>query len=154
MSLLQVGQKAPLWTLSVAPEKLLSLESLYGAPIVLVFYPADWSPVCSDQLSLYNELEMEFEKYGAKLVAISVDGIWSHQAFAQERQLFFPLLADFEPKGKVAKDYGVYLEKEGFAGRALFVLDRDGVIRWSDLVPTGVNPGAEGIFQALKSFLR
>ncbi len=154
MSLLRVGQKAPLWTLPKGPQEVLSLQSLYGTPIVLVFYPADWSPVCSDQLSLYNEMEKEFNKYQAKLVAISVDGVWSHQAFSQQRQLFFPLLADFEPKGKVAREYGVYLEKEGFSGRALFVLDGDGVIRWSYLAPTGVNPGAEGIFQALKALVQ
>lgn len=154
MSLLQVGQKAPLWTLPKGPQEFVSLKNLYGAPIVLVFYPADWSPVCSDQLILYNEIEKEFEKYRAKLVAISVDGIWCHQAFARQNKLFFPLLSDFEPKGKVAKEYGVYLEKEGFAGRALFVLDADGVIAWSDLAPTGVNPGAEGIFQALQTLSR
>lgn len=154
MSLLQAGQKAPLWTLPQGPQEVLSLKNLYGTPIVLVFYPADWSPVCSDQLILYNELEKDFEKYRAKLIAISVDGIWCHQAFSRQRKLFFPLLSDFEPKGKVAKEYGVYLEKEGFAGRALFVLDADGVIGWSYLAPTGVNPGAEGIFQALEVLSR
>ena len=151
MSLLQIGKKAPLWTLPRGPQAVLSLKNLYGTPIVLVFYPADWSPVCSDQLSLYNELEKEFQKYQAKLVAISVDGIWCHQAFLTQRKLFFPLLSDFEPKGKVAREYGVYLEKEGFSGRALFVLDADGVIGWHYLAPTGINPGAEGIFLALQA---
>ena len=151
MSQLQIGKKAPVWTLPKDAKETVSLESLYGAPTVLVFYPADWSPVCSDQLILYNELEREFEKYRAQVVAISVDGIWSHQAFARQHQFFFPLLSDFEPKGKIAKEYGVYLEKEGLSARALFVLDANGILRWRYLAPIGVNPGADGIFHALKA---
>jgi peroxiredoxin len=119
--------------------------------VVLVFYPADWSPVCGDQLALYNEVYPLFEEYQAQVLGISVDGIWCHREFAKDRNLHFPLLADFHPKGAVAQAYGVYDSETGVARRALFVLDRDGVIRWSHVAPSGVNPGADGILNALES---
>ena len=119
--------------------------------MILVFYPEDWSPVCSDQLALYQELLPEFEKFNAALLGISVDGIWSHLAFAKDRNLHFPLLADFEPKGAVARRYGVYREGDGFSERALFVIDGDGIVRWSHVSPIGVNPGADGILRALEA---
>jgi len=93
----------------------------------------------------------EFNKYQAELLAISVDGSWCHLAFSRHRHFHFSLLADFEPKGKVAKTYGAYQEKAGIAERALFVIDPDGVIQWSHLSPMGVNPGADGILNALES---
>ncbi|PYP12105.1 MAG: peroxiredoxin [Gemmatimonadetes bacterium] len=133
-----------------APGKYLSLEELRGRPVVLVFYPADWSPVCGDQLALYNEVLPEFEKYGAQLVGISVDGSWCHAAYADSRKLRFPLLADFEPKGAVARAYGVYDARAGTTERALFVLDGDGNIRWSYVSDPRVNPGADGILKALE----
>jgi peroxiredoxin len=105
----------------------------------MAFYPADWSPVCSDQMALYNELLPEFRRQGAELVGISVDGVWCHIAFAKDRNIHFPLLADFHPKGEVAKRYGVYDNQAGVCERALFVLDGDGVIRWSYVSPIGVN---------------
>jgi alkyl hydroperoxide reductase subunit AhpC len=119
--------------------------------VVLVFYPADWSPVCSDQLGLYNELKPEFSEFEAQIIGISVDGIWCHLAFAKDRKLHMPLLADFEPKGAVARLYGVYNEKSGEAERALFVIDPEGVIHWSCVSPVGINPGADGILKALDS---
>ncbi len=134
------------------PDQKVLLSELRGKPVVLVFYPADWSPVCSDQLSLYNELRPEFAEYGAQIVGISVDGIWCHLAFSKERKLHLPLLADFEPKGAVARQYGVYNEKSGESERALFVIDATGVIRWSYVSPVGINPGADGILDALGSF--
>jgi peroxiredoxin len=121
---------------------------------VLVFYPADWSPVCSDQLSLYNELSPEFAEFEAQIVGISVDGIWCHLAFSKDRKLHIPLLADFEPKGAVAREYGVYNQQIGETERALFVIDPDGVIRWSYVSPVGINPGADGILKALASLAR
>ena len=117
--------------------------------MVLVFYPADWSPVCGDQLGLYNELMPEFSEFDAQLVGISVDGIWCHLAFTKDRKLRIPLLADFEPKGAVARMYGAYNEQVGEAQRALFVIDASGIIRWSYLSPVGINPGADGILKAL-----
>src|SRR5205823_4606823 len=122
-----------------------------GRPVILAFYPADWSPVCGDQMALYNEVLPEFERSGAVLLGISVDGAWCHRAFAENRNLRFKLLADFEPKGAVAKEYGVYLAEDGTSQRALFVIDEDGVIRWSYLSPININPGADGILSALES---
>jgi peroxiredoxin len=129
----------------------LALSDFGGQPLVLVFYPADWSPVCGDQLGLYNEILPLFEEYGAQLAAISADGRWSHKAFAGERKLRFPLLSDFEPKGAVARRYGVYDEAAGTSKRALFVIDGEGMIHWSYVSPKGVNPGADGILNALES---
>ena len=119
--------------------------------MILVFYPEDWSPVCSDQLALYQAVLPEFRKFNAELIGISVDSVWSHLAFAKDRNLHFPLLSDFEPKGEVARIYQVYRAKEGTTERALFVIDADGIIRWSYVSPVGVNPGADGILRALES---
>ena len=118
--------------------------------MILAFYPADWSPVCGDQMALYNEILSEFQRYDAELLGISVDGVWSHLAFTEQRKLHFPLLADFEPKGAVARRYGVYRDGEGTTERALFVIDGDGIVRWSYVSPIGVNPGADGILRALE----
>jgi peroxiredoxin len=92
----------------------------------------------------------EFQKFNAELLGISVDGVWSHLAFARDRNLHFPLLADFEPKGEVARAYHVYRAEEGTSERALFVIDAEGVLRWSYVSPVGMNPGADGILQALE----
>ena len=118
--------------------------------MVLVFYPEDWSPVCSDQLALYQELLPEFQRLNAELVGISVDGIWSHLAFAKDRNLHFPLLADFEPKGEVSRRYEVYRSSDGTSERALYVIDANGIVHWSYVSPVGVNPGADGILRALE----
>jgi peroxiredoxin len=147
---LAVGQKAPDFALRTTPDQHVRLSSFLGRPIVLVFYPADWSPVCGDQLALYNELHDEWKKHNAQLLGISVDNTWSHVAYAKDRRLRFPLLSDFEPKGDVARRYGAYDYEQGVAARALFVLDRKGVIAWSYVAPLGINPGAEGILEALE----
>ena len=141
--------QAPDFGLHSTPDQSVSLSEFRGRPVILAFYPADWSPVCGDQLSLYQELLPEFQRYGAELIGISVDGVWSHLAFAQNRHLHFPLLSDFEPKGQVSREYGVYQEDVGESARALFVIDNDGVVSWSYVSPTGVNPGADGILRAL-----
>jgi peroxiredoxin len=146
--LLAPGTKAPDFTLHATPDQTVSLSELAGRPVILAFYPADWSPVCGDQMALYNEILPEFHKHHAELLGISVDGVWCHAAFAHDRHLHFPLLADFEPKGAVARMYGAY-RAEGFCERALFVIDKEGVIRWSYCSPVGVNPGADGILDAL-----
>jgi len=151
MSILSVGTAAPDFTLHSTPDQTVSHSEFRGRNVILAFYPADWSPVCGDQLALYNELREEFGKYDAQLLAISVDGAWCHAAFARDRHYHFPLLSDFEPKGAVARQYGVYDEKSGTAERALFVIDGAGVIRWSYLSPMGVNPGADGILNALEA---
>jgi peroxiredoxin len=150
-SALQPGTQAPDFTLYSTPDQQMSLHELRGQRVILAFYPADWSPVCGDQVALYNEVLAEFKKHHAAIVGISVDGVWCHAAFANARNLHFPLLADFEPKGEVARAYGVYRSTEGVSERALFVLDEDGVIRWSYVSPIAVNPGADGILDALES---
>ncbi len=146
---LPAGATAPSFALPATPDQTVRLEELRGCPLILAFYPADWSPVCGDQMALYNEILPEFHKAGAQLVGISVDGVWCHAAFAAERRLHFPLLANFEPKGEVARRYGVYRGQDGIADRALFVIDAEGVIRWSYVSPLGINPGADGILDAL-----
>lgn len=145
------GVVAPDFNLQVTADQTLSLSELKGKPVIIAFYPADWSPVCSDQMALYNEILPQFHQYGAELLGISVDGVWCHNAFAQSRRLHFSLLADFEPKGGVAKEYGVYHDKCGTSQRALFVVNKDGKIAWSYLSPMGENPGADGILEALEA---
>jgi len=151
--ILSPGTKAPDFTLKKNPDQTLSLSELRGQPVVLVFYPADWSPVCGDELALFNEVSPEFQRYGAQVLGISVDGVWCHKAYAQARNLAFPLLADFEPKGQVSRKYGAYRAQDGFSERALFVLDGEGVIRWSDLSEVMKNPGADGVLAALEALV-
>ncbi len=149
-SILTPGTAAPEFSLSVTPDQKLTLSELRGKPVILAFYPADWSPVCGDQMALYNEVLPEFQKFGAELLGISVDGVWCHEAFAKARNLHFPLLADFEPKGAVARAYKAYREGDGISERALFVIDKNGIISWSYCSPIAVNPGADGILDALE----
>ena len=149
-SVLGPGKTAPNFSLNSTPDQKVSLNDFRGQPVILAFYPADWSPVCTDQLSLYAMVMPEFKKFNAELLAISVDNIWSHLAFAKDRKLNFPVLADFEPKGSISRKYGAYKEKIGESARALFVIDDKGVIRWSHLSPDGINPGADGILSALE----
>ena len=148
---LGAGTPAPDFKLRSTPDQFVSLSDFRGSPVILAFYPADWSPVCGDQMALYNEIIPEFHRFNAALIGISVDGSWCHAAFARDRKLHFPLLADFEPKGGVARTYGVYREQDGTAERALFVIDREATIRWSYVSPLGVNPGADGILKALEA---
>jgi peroxiredoxin len=147
---LKPGTQGPDFALRSTPDQTVSLSEFRGQPVILAFYPADWSPVCGDQMALYNEVLPEFQRFGAELLGISVDGAWCHLAFCRDRKVQFPLLADFEPKGAVARRYGVYRHHEGTSERALFVLDENGVIRWSYVSPIGVNPGADGILRALE----
>lgn len=147
---LPAGAPAPDFTLPSTPDQTVRLRDFRGQLVILAFYPADWSPVCGDQMTLYNEVLPEFHRLGATLLGISVDGAWCHLAFTNDRKLRFPLLADFEPKGAVAKAFGVYREHDGTSERALFVIDPDGVIVWSYVSPVGINPGADGILAALE----
>jgi peroxiredoxin len=148
--ILQKGTIAPEFELMATPDQKLRLTDLRGRRVILAFYPADWSPVCGDQMSLYNATLKLFHRYNAEVIGLSVDSKWCHLAFAQDRKLHFTLLADFEPKGEVAKRYGAYNEIEGECKRALFVLDELGVIQWSYLSPESINPGADGILEALE----
>lgn len=149
--MLQKNEFAPDFTLYTTADEKVTLSAYKGSNVILAFYPADWSPVCSDQMALYNEMLTWFKKYDAQVLGISVDSKWCHVAFAQSRNLHFPLLADFEPKGAVAKQYGVYNETEGACNRALFVINKEGIIAWSYLSPIAENPGADGILEALET---
>jgi peroxiredoxin len=144
------GEKAPDFKLAGTNGATIALSDLRGKPVILAFYPADWSPVCGEQMVLYNEVLPMFEEHDARLLGISVDGLWSHRAYAEQRNLKFPLLSDFEPKGQVSRTYGVYDEAKGASERALFVIDRDGIIHWKHVAPPNVNPGADGILRALE----
>jgi peroxiredoxin len=155
--LLKVGAKAPDFTLSSNAgaaagdeAETFTLSTLRGKNVILAFYPADWSAVCGDQLTLYNEILQTFEKQNAELIGISVDGVFCHAAFREARGYKITLLSDFEPKGEVSKRYGVYREGDGFSERALFVIDGDGIVRYSYVSPLGINPGAKEILQMLK----
>jgi peroxiredoxin len=150
-TVLAPGTQAPDFSLPSAPDRKRKLSDLRGRPVVIAFYPADWSPVCGDQMALYNEVLPVFGEFGAQLIGISVDGVWCHKAFSDARKLRFELLADFEPKGAISHAYGAYRDADGFSERALFVIDANGVIRWSYLSPVGVNPGADGILNALEA---
>lgn len=147
--LLAPGRPAPDFQLPTSPQDSLRLSDLRGSPVVLAFYPGDFSPVCGEQMTIYEAVRPEIERNGTRLLGISVDSVWAHRAFAESRHIDFPLLADFEPKGEVAKAYGAYDAEAGVAERALFVLDREGKVFWSYLSPMGVNPGADGIIDAL-----
>jgi peroxiredoxin len=149
--ILEAGTIAPDFTLRSTPHEKVTLSELRGRPVILAFYPADFSPVCGDEMALFNAVLPDFQELGAEMIGISVDGVWCHAAFARARDLHFPLLADFEPKGDVARKYGAYREKDGTSERALFVIDGKGTIAWSYLSPIGVNPGADGVLRALES---
>jgi peroxiredoxin len=147
---LPLGTPAPDFALPSDPDGgRLALAELRGRPVVLAFYPADWSPVCGDQIVELNGRLEAFDQRGAAVIGVSVDGPWSHAAFAEARGIGFPLLSDFEPKGAVARAYGVYRAKDGKAERALFLLDADGVVRWREVVEPWINPGVDGVLAAL-----
>jgi peroxiredoxin len=152
--ILPAGVPAPDFTLHTTPDQTLCLSERRPHPVSLAFYPADWSPVCGDQLALYNEVLPEFQEHGAELYGISVDSPWCHVAYARDRKLHFPLLSDFEPKGAVSRLYGAYRDDDGTSERALFVIDTHGIIHWSYCSPIDVNPGADGILSALESLDR
>lgn len=148
--MLNIGTLAPEFSLPVTPDQNISLSELRGKKVILAFYPADWSPVCGDQMALYNETLKYFKEHNAELLGISVDGKWCHLAYSKDRNFHFPLLSDFEPKGAVSKLYDVYDKNLGECQRSIYVLDEDGIIRWNYKSPIGVNPGADGILNALE----
>ncbi|SKB70639.1 redoxin domain-containing protein [Daejeonella lutea] len=149
--MLATGTQAPDFSLFATPDQKVSLSDFKGKRVILAFYPADWSPVCGDQMALYNEMLSHFSKLNAQLIGISVDGKWCHLSFSSDRKLHFPLLSDFEPKGEVSRLYEVYDDNNGESRRGLYVIDEEGIIRWAYLSPIGVNPGADGIMDALEA---
>jgi peroxiredoxin len=145
-----VGQNAPDFTLRDQDGKKVTLSELRGQPVVLVFYPLDWSPVCTDQLSLYQDSMGDFKKQGATLYGVSVDSAFSHKAFQDHLGIQFPLLADFEPKGEVARQYGMYMEKHGTNERGFVVIDADGKVKHVHKSPSPLEiPAANLILDAL-----
>ena len=148
---LAIGKEAPDFNLKVTPDQRVSLSDFEGRPVIIVFYPADFSPVCSDEMALYNEILPEFQKHNAVVLGISVDNVWCHLAFAKDRNLRFSLLSDFHPKGEVSKNYRAYLENEGESARAIYLIDKHGRVAWGYIAPIGVNPGADGVLQALEN---
>jgi peroxiredoxin len=146
---IQPGASAPGFTLPDQDGQQVSLADFRGQTVVLVFYPADFSPVCTDQLSVYQEVQAELAELGARLLGISVDSAFCHKAFQTQLNLTIPLLADFHPKGEVAKAYGVWSDDHGVAGRALVVVGPAGEVRWSHMSPPLEVPGANLIFDAL-----
>ena len=148
-TILAPGASAPEFALRATPDQTLRLSEVIGSPIVLVFYPADWSAVCGDELNVFNEAQSLLHEHDALVLGISVDSVWSHQAFIAARGFHFTLLSDFEPKGDVSKRYGAYDFHAGTSERALFVIDRAGKIAWSYLSPVAINPGVDGVLDAL-----
>ena len=148
--MIEPGSPAPDFTLRDQDLQKVSLGDFAGGRLVLCFYPGDFSPVCSDQLSVYQEVLGEIEERGASLVGISVDGVFCHKAFREQIGLEMPLLADFHPKGAVSAAYGAYREKRGFNNRSLVLVGPDGVVEWSHASPSDLEiPGANLIFDAL-----
>jgi peroxiredoxin len=147
---LAVGTQAPDFQLKDTPDQRVSLSDFAGRPVVLAFYPADFSPVCSNEMSLFNELIDEFRRYDAQMLGISVDNVWCHLAFAKDRNIQFPLLSDFHPKGEVSMAYNAYRDQDGESERALYVINGDGKIAWGHISPIGINPGADGVLDALE----
>jgi peroxiredoxin len=145
------GMRAPHFTLPRTLHESFSSHDVHGHPAILVFYPGDWEPISRQQLGLYQAYLPEFHKFGAALIGISVDSVWSHMAFGRALNLTFPLLSDFCPRGVVAQAYGVYRDDEGRSGRAAFVLDAEGTVHWSRAYPHSLNPGVDGILTALET---
>jgi peroxiredoxin len=145
-----VGEQAPDFTLRDQDGEKISLSDYRGRKVMLVFYPGDFSPVCGDQLSIYQEVKPEIAEKGVELVGISVDSFFAHKAFQEKLGIDTTLLSDFEPKGEVARAYGSYVEKMGFANRTLVLLDEDGKVAWTYESPNpGEFPGANVVFDAL-----
>ncbi|HSS41927.1 MAG TPA: redoxin domain-containing protein [Solirubrobacterales bacterium] len=148
--MIAVGDAAPDFTLRNQDGEEVSLSDYRGRKVMLVFYPGDFSPVCGDQLSIYQEVKPEIETQGVELVGVSVDSFFAHKAFQEKLGLDTTLLSDFEPKGEVARAYGSYVEKMGFANRTLVLVDEEGKVAWTYESPNpGEFPGANVIFDAL-----
>jgi peroxiredoxin (alkyl hydroperoxide reductase subunit C) len=148
--MIEPGTPAPEFALPDQDGNIVKLEDLRGKTTVLVFYPSDFSPVCTDQLNVYQEVLGALEAEGVTLYGVSVDSAWAHKAFQQQLGVSIPLLADFHPKGEVAKACGVWSEKYGVSARALVMIGPDLVVTWSYKSPSPLEiPGANLIFDAI-----
>jgi peroxiredoxin len=150
--MIAAGEPAPEFTLRDQDGEKVSLSDYRGRKVLLVFYPQDFSPVCSDQLSIYQEVKPEIAERGVELVGISIDHPWAHRAFQEKLGIDTRLLADFEPKGEVARAYGAYIERVGHSNRSLVLIDEEGTVEWVHESPTPLEiPGANVIFDALEA---
>jgi peroxiredoxin len=148
--MIEVGEQAPDFTLRDQDGEKVSLSDFEGRKVMLVFYPADFSPVCGDQFSIYQEVKPQIDEKEVELVGISVDSAWAHKAFQEKLGFEFRLLSDFQPKGEVARAYGSYIDRVGTANRTLVLIDEDGKVAWTYESPNpGEFPGANVIFDAL-----
>ncbi len=148
--MIEPGTSAPDFALPDQDGNIVKLEDLRGQTSVLVFYPLDWSSVCTDQLNVYQEVLADLEQEGVRLYGVSVDSAFSHKAFQDSLGITFPLLADFHPKGEVARAYGVFIEERGHNQRALVMIGSDLTVKWAYQSPTPLEiPGANLIFDAL-----
>lgn len=148
--MIAVGEPAPDFTLRNQDAEKVSLSDYRGRKVLLIFYPGDFSPVCGDQLSIYQEVKPQIAEQGVELLGISVDSFFAHKAFQEKLGIDTPLLSDFEPKGEVARAYGSYFEKLGFAHRTLVLVDEEGKVAWTYQSPKDDEfPGANVIFDAL-----
>ena len=148
--MIEPGSEAPAFTLPDHRGEDVSLSSFRGRKLMLCFYPNDFSPVCGDQLSVYQEVRPQIAEAGAELVGISTDGSWAHNAFRKQLGLEMPLLSDFHPKGEVTRAYGAYIEERGHPNRSLVLVDEQGIVRWVHESPSPLEiPGANLIFDAL-----
>jgi peroxiredoxin len=149
---IEVGEKAPDFSLPNHKGEQVSLSDYRGRRVMLAFYPSDFSPVCSDQLSIYQEVKPSLDEAGLEVVGISIDHSWAHRAFRKQLNLDFTLLADFHPKGEVAERYGAYLSDYGTSNRSLVLVDPEGVVSWVYESPTPLEiPGANLLFDALEA---
>lgn len=150
--MIKVGEKAPDFSLPNHKGEQVSLSDFRGRKVMLAFYPSDFSPVCSDQLSIYQEVKPDLDEAGLEVVGVSIDHSWAHRAFRKELNLDFTLLADFHPKGQVAELYGAYLPDYGTSNRSLVLVDPEGVVSWVYESPTPLEiPGANLLFDALEA---
>ncbi len=156
-NLIPAGDNAPHFRLPIgngsltpSPDDYIDITELHGTNVILAFYPADWSNVCSSQIALYNELIPTFAEYDAQVFGISVDGSFCHKAFKEAHKMSITLLSDFEPKGQMSRLYNVYNEDIGVSERAIYVIDKQGIVQYSYLSPMGENPGAKEILETLK----
>ncbi|MDP8944028.1 MAG: redoxin domain-containing protein [Actinomycetota bacterium] len=148
--MIEPGSPAPDFALADQDGNEVSQAGLRGRTSVLVFYPLAFSPVCTDQLSAYQEALPELEALGVDLYGVSVDSPFAQRAFRERLGLTFPLLADFEPKGALARRLGVYDEGRGVARRALVLIDADGIVRWAHLSPSPLEvPSANLVLEAV-----
>lgn len=148
--MIAAGAAAPDFTLSDQDGVPVTLSGLRGTRVLLVFYPLDFSPVCSDQFAAYQDRLSEMRDAGAELFGISVDSAFSHKAFQDRLGVSIPLLSDFHPKGEVARSYGVYIDARGHSQRALVLIDPQGSVEWSHQSPSPLEiPSADLVLEAL-----